>query len=520
MTPLAPLTLTALVCAQATPAAFRTPPMRAAPGPGALGDRGAGAAVLAEVVARVPAAVTSLIVARRPAATDETLSGLLGGPRSAAGGGALAWSPPGTPPTAQGWRARGLDPDAPLVAWTLGGDHPWIVRIGVADAAEARRAFGLLAAGPLDPVRRVDSADDAPWACRLDGPTLLCQRGPGAAAAEPLAELARALHPSGPSLESRGDVIALLAALDADADVYAYTRPAEHARAVDAAAHDWRRRRDFAATEPRPDDDTRRARAYGKLLEQLPGAAASLRVGAGPELAIEVGLSPRARQALGAIPELAAVGLARLGGTPGLVQLRAALPPLLVEHFARSLWPGLPTERLDGELALVVLGLDGRPHVADPYAAPSVFALGLRPRRDPVDPVERWIAGLGAPWTQDGDVWRRVEGDHVDEVRVLDGLLVLATGAGSGAAAQRRIGARAPVGQLPPDTLLDVRVDLGAARAALTVARGERPCASLDRTARWVELLETAAAGRRAIHARARLVDGARLSIRAEALDD
>jgi hypothetical protein len=519
MTPLAPLTLTALVCAQATPAAFRTPPMRAAPGPGALGDRGAGAAALADVVARVPASVATLLVVRRPAATDDALSGLLGPGTNATHGGALAWAPPGTPATAEGWRARGLDPDAPLVAWTLGVERPWIVRVGVADAAEARRAFGLPAAGPLDPVRRVDAVDDEPWACRLDGPALLCQRGPGASA-DPLAELSLALHPSGPSLESRGDVIALLAALDADADVYAYTRPAEHTRAVEAAAQAWRRRQDFAAVDARADDGGRRARAYGKLLEQLPGAAASIRLGAGREVAIEVGLSPRARQVLGAIPERDAIGLARLGATPGLVQLRAALPPVLVEHFVRSLWPGLPTERLDGELALVVLGLDGRPHVADPYAAPSVFALGLRPKPGPTDPLERWIAGLGAPWARDGDAWRRVEGDHVDELRALDDLLVLATGAGSGAAAMRRIGARAPVRHLPPDTLLDVRVDLGAARAALTVARGERPCASLDRAARWVGLLEAAAAGRRTIHARARLMDGARLSIRAEALED
>jgi hypothetical protein len=42
----------------------------------------------------------------------------------------------------------------------------------------------------------------------------------------------------------------------------------------------------------------------------------------------------------------------------------------------------------------------------------------------------------------------------------------------------------------------------------------------LDRAARWVGLLEAAAAGRRTIHARARLMDGARLSIRAEALED
>lgn len=385
-----------------------------------------------------------------------------------------------------------LDPEAEVI----------ILRFGLAD----RRRFEAWLSRTVPEERRsmelgreraivLYPDSDLPIICLLRVQHAHCQLGAGKDA-RPGAALERLLASSLRPLAEDADFVGLRSELSEDADLFAFLRPKRLAsglrRWLDERA---RRHQRFAAPE-----DQRRARelsdARAQLLRGWLEQSRLVTLG----LAVDRGRlqgkahavldAPAARGLAALVPaELSETDVKRWSDTPALSRLFLQLQPEAASRLFAWLGLDLPAASVDGSFAALLLGVDAECKAArssggDPRARlfylPLAMAAGLR---GPLA-AERLIldAPAAGPPSLFSGVQFRVGADartlHAEhlgsplELRVLDQVVLMGTGHGAAAAAERRWTARAPRAA-PGPGFLELSVDLAAVRAAISAARLE-----------------------------------------------
>lgn len=217
--------------------------------------------------------------------------------------------------------------------------------------------------------------------------------------------------------------------------------------------------------------------------------------------------------------------LATWSQTPALARLLMRLEPSAASALLEALGLDLSADALNGTVSALLLGVDSecqaaRSLVKDPRAhlfyLPMAVALGLRA---PVDARRMFRSGSEGESTslfsgvrfREGADPRTLQAEHFGsslEVRVLERVLLMGTGEGTVAAAERRWDARI---DRPSNSggFLELSVDLSAVRAALASARIERSSDDLKRLRAMEQKLDLWMAHMRRVDLHARMAESA-----------
>lgn len=174
--------------------------------------------------------------------------------------------------------------------------------------------------------------------------------------------------------------------------------------------------------------------------------------------------------------------IARWARTPALLSILARTNPAILEGFAKDYGIDVPEGMLSGTAASMILGLDAECSAARKerkklsprrwaFLMPSTVAVGLKDPKAADTIHKRLEPGLDTVETRRPSTRPTLTGrmwGSPFEVSVLDDMVLLGTGRGSGAAALRRLGALPE--PLPPtrgpSPFVEARVDLRAIDAA------------------------------------------------------
>ena len=191
------------------------------------------------------------------------------------------------------------------------------------------------------------------------------------------------------------------------------------------------------------------------------------------------------------------VSLSSWTRTPALARMLMRLEPDVAAFFLGALGFQLSSQAVNGSMGILLLGIDSecraaKSQVKDPRAhlfyLPMAAAVGLRGPVDPrvairVDSGEHGFSLFSGVRFEEGASPQSLKAEHFGsplEVRASEQVLLLGTGEGTLAAAERRWGARNEA-LPPPGGFFELSVDLAAVRAALAAARIERSSDDLKR---------------------------------------
>ncbi len=379
--------------------------------------------------------------------------------------------------TADGLREAGIDAAAPFVVIPDVRAGVSVFRFGLTD----RRAFEswLDRIGGRDRRRIAIGAESAsvlaldserPITCLPRHTQAICQLG-ASAGTNPVAHLERAISAGGPTYSRLAGVLSAYQRLPRDGVAYAFFSPGPLARdaAWTNAAHERRRTRfgdarARAAAEEQIRQTTARLFKWSRWIEG--GAAAVI---ADERAGVQVQLTPSGigrRLIAEALPERTTADLiGRWADTPALFSVLVHADPGFVQRAALGFGFDLPKDVLTGTIGLLGLGLDsecpsakrGSSRELDwAFLVPSALTVGLATaaaadrvqhllsERFTVTPLRK------TPWISDArpPIAGLAAGSPY-EIHVLDGMMIVGTGVGSGAAALRRLASITRLGPEP-----------------------------------------------------------------------
>lgn len=382
--------------------------------------------------------------------------------------------------TTAGLEAAGIDTSAPLLVLPSLEEEVVVLRFQLEsrrrfeawlDALAGKERRRVLLGGESASVIGPDSP--RPVACLARHAHAFCQLGVNAGD-DALSDLSRAVASEGVAYGRLRGVAAAWERLPQDAVLYAFFNPGPFAKGIAKLAHLRERMRTrFADRRSKRDAFMRARRFESSVLEWsrlLDGAALALFFGDAPGARLELSMTARGRRALDDVfPERTTRDLiGRWTETPALFSLLVHADPAFVQRVARSYGLMLPQEMLTGTVGLLTLGLDpdcpsakqGTKQPLDwAFLLPSALNVGLTapeaadrihglleaqlPARAAGDRKVAWLPNPRAPITG-------LAAGSPFEIHVLDRMLVVGTGPGSGAAALRRLASvrsRAPAGK-------------------------------------------------------------------------
>jgi len=411
----------------------------------------------------------------------------------AAGGSQAIWEQFGTD---EGLRSMGLDPRAPVtVVWRpeLGMT---VVSFGLQSRPKFERWLDQIGGGqgrtriPLGGEQASVLAPDAatPVTCLARQNRAACQFGV-ASGPDPLSGLRTAARGSPNTWSQVPEVARAYAKLPDGARSYALLNPRAIARWISQEQHSQTvRSRRFHAPRLRQQALAQvqaRARKMQHIARKMQGSALGLyRTSSGLTVRMETALSRSGARSLQ--PHLRPFGehtqLTRWAHTPALMQVILRTNPRTTAWILRALQLDLPRAALTGDLALLTLGVDTecpmakeksgapQPELSWAFLLPSAAAVGLAGPRA-ADVVHQSLASRFQIEPGDAsDAHRaRIQGRFAGspyELDVLDHIMLVGAGHGSGPAALRRLKTRSvrPARMQPP--VFEASMDLHAVQAA------------------------------------------------------
>jgi hypothetical protein len=378
---------------------------------------------------------------------------------------------PSTALTPGGLREAGIDAAAPVVLIPNVRAEVTVIRFGLSD----RRAFEawLDRIGGRERKRIPVGAETAsvlaldserPIICLARHKQAICQlgvsQGPNV-----IADLARVVAEGGSTYSRLPGVITAHDRLPRDSVLYAFANPSPLAR--DAAllqAERERRRTRFADVRTRAASEEESRRMTARLVKWsrwIDGVAAAVLTGERTGVRVELTASSMGKRLLAAaLPERRTDDLiGRWAETPALFSALVHADPTFVQRAAEQFGLDLPKDALSGTVALLGLGLDSECPSAKQGAVaeldwafliPSALNVGIATTeaaerlhqllslRFPIVPIKPpWLEHARPPFAG-------IAQGSPYEIHVLDRMLIVGTGIGSGAAALRRLASIQP----------------------------------------------------------------------------
>ncbi len=391
----------------------------------------------------------------------------------------------------------GIDADAPVALVPDRGGEVVVVILGLSSrkrfetwlsSVEGKARTHVTIGGERASV--IAATSDAPVVCLARLKHVYCQVG-RVDPRTPVGPLKRLLEFDGPTIGSSKPRMDAFAALPAGAHFYATVWPKGLVGVIGDRQIEHAKAEARFLDNPTAHEHLRRARIERTRMEYYatyaPGAAAGLYPDDdGVRLETQLVLNAEGRRLLAhAVPDGAPDSMiARWARTPSLFSLLVRTHPDMLRALASEEGVELPAGSMTGTFAMMTLGVDAecpsarhrdkiRPH-RWVFLLPSAAAVGLVSSEH----ANHVHAALGrelkiAPRKKDtraqdrpaltGRAW-----DSPFHVEVLDDMVLVGTGRGSGAAALRRLGALPPPSPRTEKTapFLEMRVDLRAVDAA------------------------------------------------------
>lgn len=376
---------------------------------------------------------------------------------------------PGKVLTTLGLEAAGIDTSAPLLVIPSLEEEVVVIRFGLRN----RRAFESWLDDAAGKERRriklhgesasVLGADSKrPVTCLARHAHAFCQLGVNGGEAA-LSDLSGVSASAGKTYGRLRGVQDAYARLPRGAVLYAFFNPEPLARSIGELARQRERIRTRFADERSKRNAASRARRFEGTLREwsrlADGAAMAVSTREPAGARIELSMTARGRRALNdVLPERTTQDLiGRWTETPALFSVLVHADPVFVQKVAGSFGLKLPREALSGTVGLLALGLDAdcpsakrgtterldwafllpsalNVGLATPTAADQVYA-SLQEQLPGRTAPDRKVAWLNSPRAPIAGL----AAGSPFEVHVLDRLLVVGTGPGSGAAALRRL---------------------------------------------------------------------------------